>query len=134
MRANGVPTFPDPSGQGFEIQPGSGIDPSSPAFQAAQAKCQKLMPAGGPAPGTVTHPSTQWLAHMVKVAQCMRGHGVPNFPDPTTTVPSPSTLHGGGVISDIDGVVFVFPAATIDPQSPAFTRAAKACGFPLHNH
>jgi hypothetical protein len=37
------------------------------------------------------------------------------------------------MISDIDGVMLVFPA-TLDTQSPAFTRAAAACQFPLHNH
>jgi hypothetical protein len=68
---------------------------------------------------------------MVKVAQCMRQHGITDFPDPRTTVPSLPA--GGGVISDIEGVIFFFPAST-DSQSPAFTRAAKACGFPLHNH
>jgi hypothetical protein len=52
MRAHGVPNFPDPtfqSGPGGAIGiriggPGSGIDPSSPAFQAAQKIC---LPAGG---------------------------------------------------------------------------------------
>lgn len=71
-------------------------------------------PAQRPAPGSTTHPSAQWLAHMVKVAQCMRRHGISDFPDPTTTVPS---LRGFvGVISYIDGVIFVFPA-TLDTQS-----------------
>jgi hypothetical protein len=37
------------------------------------------------------------------------------------------------MISDIDGVMLMFPA-TFDTQSPAFTRAAAACQFPLHNH
>ncbi len=115
------------------FNPAAGVDPSSPAFEAAQAKCAKLMPLGGLAPGTQTHPSAAWLAKMVKAAQCMRRHGVPNFPDPTTTVPSPKALGGRGQISNIDGAVFVFPAATVDTQSPAFTRAAKVCGFPLHN-
>jgi hypothetical protein len=136
MRANGVPDFPDPSAEGgFNFNPDTGANPSSPAFKAAQASCEKFSPQGaGLAPGTQTHPSAQWLAKMVKVAHCMRRHGVPNFPDPTTTVPSTNVLGGGGVISDIDGVVFAFPAATSDPQSPLFTRAAKTCGFPLHNH
>ncbi len=133
MRANGVPTFPDPSaGGGFEFQAGSGIDPSSPAFEAAQAKCRKLMPGGGPpATGTSTHPAPGVLAQFVKIAACMRRHGVPNFPDPTTTFP-PMPV-GGGVISDIEGVIFVFPAS-IDTQAAAFTRAAATCNFPLHNH
>ncbi len=135
MRVNGVPDFPDPSaGGGFTFNPAAGVDPFSPAFKAAQAKCQKFMDLGGGlAPGTQTHPSPQWLAKMVKAAQCMRRHGVPNFPDPTTTVPSFKTLGGGGVISNIEGVIFVFPG-TLDMQSPLFTRAAAACGFPLHNH
>lgn len=133
MRSDGVPNFPDPSaGGGFEIPIGSRIDRSSPVFKAAQAKCQKFLPGGGPpGSGSTTHPSAQWLAHMVKVAQCMRRHGISDFPDPRTSVPSFPA--GGGVISDIDGVIFVFPSA-IDTRSPAFTRAATSCGFPLHNH
>ena len=131
MRANGVPNFPDPNaGGGFLFHTGNGVDPSSPAFQAARAKCQKLLPSG-PTPGSTTHPSAQWLAQMVKAAQCMRRHGIADFPDPATTVPS---LQGFvGVVSDIEGAIFVFPA-TLDTQSPAFTRAAAACRFPLHNH
>jgi len=72
---------------------------------------------------------------MLKVAQCMRRHGVHDFPDPTTTVPSNprAAVGGNGVISDIDGVILVFPG-TIDEQSPLFTRAAATCHFPLHNH
>jgi hypothetical protein len=137
MRANGVPDFPDPSpgGGGFTFKTGSGVDPSSPAFNAAQAKCRKLLPGGPPGPGSTTHPSAQWVSHMVKVAQCMRRHGIADFPDPRTSVPAnPFPAGSGGVvISDIDGVIFVFPA-TLDTQSPAFTRAAAACQFPLHNH
>ena len=137
MRSNGVPNFPDPTaGGGFLFRASAGIDPSSPAFKAAQAKCQKLMPRGGPpGPGTATHPSAQALAQMVKVAECMRRHGISDFPDPRTSVPSNPFPAGspGGVISDIDGVILVFPA-TIDTRSPLFTRAAAACGFPLHNH
>ncbi len=136
MRANGVPNFPDPkAGGGFSFQAGAGIDPSSPAFKAAQTKCKKLLPSGGPAgPGTTTHPSEQALAQLVKAALCMRRHGVSDFPDPRTSVPSnPFPAGSPGVISDIEGVILVFPP-TLDTQSPAFTRAAAACKFPLHNH
>ncbi|HVC86665.1 MAG TPA: hypothetical protein VNC40_04470 [Gaiellaceae bacterium] len=133
MRANGEPNFPDPSSGGFQFRVGSGVDPSSPAFGTAHAKCAKFLPIGaGLAPGAQTHPTTQWLAQMVKAAECMRGHGIPNFPDPGTSVPRSL---GAGVreVSDIDGVIFVFPSS-LDPQSPAFVRAAVACKFPLHNH
>jgi hypothetical protein len=131
MRASGEPKFPDPTSGGFQFRAGSGVDPSSPAFRTAQGTCAKFRPMAGLAPGLQTHPTTQWLAQMVKAAECMRRHGIPNFPDPGTAVPS--SLSGVRVVSDIDGVIFVFPS-TIDPQSPAFLRAAVACKFPLHNH
>jgi len=132
MRANGVPGFPDPqAGGGFLFQPGAGIDPSAPAFKTAQAACRKLLSNGPPTPGTQTHPSAQALAQMLTIAGCMRRHGISGFPEPRTTVPR--LQPGGGVISDIDGVILVFPA-TLDTGSPAFTRAADACEFPLHNH
>lgn len=137
MRANGVPSFPDPSGDGgFTFPAGGGVDRSSPAFERAQATCRKYLVGlgGGLTPGTRTHPSAPWLATMVAAARCMRRHGVPGFPDPTTTVPSPTVLRGDGQISNIDGAVFVLPAATIDTRSPVFVRAARTCGFPLHNH
>lgn len=45
MRQHGVPNFPDPSfssgGQGLTVRSGgSGLNPRSPAFQAAQKICQ----------------------------------------------------------------------------------------------
>jgi hypothetical protein len=53
MRSHGVPNFPDPKfqsgpggGLGIGIQlNGSGIDPSSPAFQAAQKDCAGIIGA-----------------------------------------------------------------------------------------
>ena len=63
----------------------------------------------------------------------MRQHGVSQFPDPRTSVPSNPSAPRQRVISDIEGVILLFPS-TIDKQSPVFTRAAAACAFPLHNH
>ena len=135
MRSNGVPNFPGPKPEGgFLFNATARIDPSSPAFKAAQAKCHKLLPKGGPpGPGASTHPSPETLARMLNIARCMRRHGVDDFPDPRTSVPSnPFGSGGNGVISDIEGVILVFPS-TIDEQSPTFTHAASACAFPLHN-
>ena len=45
MRANGVPNFPDPSGQAGQLGPASGIDPASAPFQAAlNGACKSLAP------------------------------------------------------------------------------------------
>jgi hypothetical protein len=135
MRSSGVPNFPDPNhgGGGFRLPVGA--NPAAPAFRAAQARCQKLIPGGGPpGPGTTTNPSPRTLARFLAIARCMRTHGAPDFPDPRTSVPSnPFGSGGRGVISDIEGVIFIFPS-TIEQQSPAFMRAAGVCGFPLHNH
>jgi hypothetical protein len=57
MRSHGVPKFPDPKfspngGSQLTIGKNTGVDPSSPQFQAAQKACRKLVPgsalSGGP--------------------------------------------------------------------------------------
>jgi hypothetical protein len=127
MRANGLPNFPDPSPDGT-FQVGIGVDPSSPAFLAARSKCQKLMPGGGPpGPGSATHPSAQTMAKLRKIAVCMRQHGVPQFPDPRTSVPSNPA--GIREITDFDGAILLFPA-TMNMQAPAYRQALAACGAP----
>jgi hypothetical protein len=55
MRAHGVANFPDPTGQSGQLGPNSGIDPTSPAFQAAvNGPCLTLAPAGWVSSGKVT--------------------------------------------------------------------------------
>jgi hypothetical protein len=61
----------------------------------------------------------------------MRSHGIADFPDPRTSVPS--NRGGVGEISDRDGVILVFPRG-FDEQSPQFIRAAAACRFQVTNH
>ncbi len=129
MRSHGITDFPDPtSGGGFEFPAGGDVNPAGPQFQTAQRACQKYQPPG---PGSGPPPSAQALAKMLKVSQCMRRHGIFDFPDPRSSAPHLSP--GIGEISDIDGVILVFPSA-LDRQSTQFTQAAAACGFPLHNH
>jgi hypothetical protein len=131
IRASGVPSFPDPNaGGGFAFHARAGLI-NSPLFKAAQAKCHNLLPEGGP--GSGPPPSPQTLARFLHIARCMRGHCVSDFPDPRTTAPPKPFGSGIAELSDIEGVILVFPS-TIDQQSPAFTRAAAACAFPLHNH
>ena len=48
MRSHGVTGFPDPDfsggGVGIRIRGGSGIDPNSPVFRAAQRACASVLP------------------------------------------------------------------------------------------
>ena len=117
MRSHGVPSFPDPTpgangrGGGFEIRggPGTGLDPNSPAFQAAQQACRSLLPNGGVAPSLTPAQQQQFLSW----AACIRAHGVPNFPDPQ---------FNGGAVRISGG-----PASGINPDSSAFKAAQQAC-------
>ncbi len=128
MRASGVSNFPDPQPGAGLLFSVTGLDRSSPAFKAAQTKCMHLLSSGGPpGPGSTTHPSAQTVAKLVRIAQCMREHGVPDFPDPRTSVPLNPFPSGEGVITDYDGAILLFPS-TLNLQSPAYTRATAECG------
>jgi hypothetical protein len=126
MRAHGLTNFPDPSPSGgiqLRITPNSGINPFSPTFRAAQASCHKLLPGGGPASG---RPTAQDKAQMLQISQCMRRHGISDFPDPTVSPPSAPSDYGA--IIGRNGVFLAIPK-TIDVQSPAFKQAADVCKF-----
>jgi hypothetical protein len=125
MRSHGVPSFPDPNGQGIHIGPGSGIDPASPAFRTARSACSKLLPGGGPGN---QHPTAQQIEMARQLSECMRRHGVTGFPDPSFTPPSGPT--GNSLVVDLGGVVLAVPS-TINPSSSVFVQAANACHFPL---
>jgi hypothetical protein len=82
MRAHAIKNFPDPVNGAFSfsvVGPHS-VDPSSPAFQAAKAACVHLVP--GEAQRLAV--TAQDLAAGDKLAACMRSHGFPAFPDPTS--------------------------------------------------
>jgi hypothetical protein len=117
MRSHGVPNFPDPgSGRGIDISPGSGIDPASPAYQSAQSGCKKLLPGGGPK-GPPPAPSASDVHAALAWARCIRKHGVPNFPDPSTSANRGLFFRG-----------IAFPVGPgFNPESPAFKQAQAAC-------
>jgi len=124
MRSHGVTSFPDPtSGGGIQIGSNSGINPFAPSFKSAQAACSKLLPGGGPGNAK---PDPQAKKTMLQISVCMRSHGITAFPDPTTT--APTSPAGYGLIMGRGGYFLAIPQS-LDPQSPAFQKAASACNF-----
>jgi hypothetical protein len=112
MRTNGVPKFPDPDSQGrlrFEGGRGSGLDPESAQFRAAAKACRKLAPKA-PSPAQQAKDREQ----MLRFAACMRRNGVPKFPDPKFN-------------PDGSGGISIGPNSGINPESPQFKEAEKAC-------
>jgi hypothetical protein len=110
MRTHGEPQFPEPSEGAIRIQNhnGSGPNPESSQWKAAEKACSKYAPANV-APSPAQQKARQEQA--LKFSDCMRQHGVPNFPDPKFS-------SGGGVSMNLKG---------IDPSAPQFQAAAKAC-------
>jgi hypothetical protein len=115
MRAHGVPNFPDP-GHGSGNSPQD--NPQSPAFKSASTTCDKLQPESNTPP----KPSKSRQLAMVRLAECMRAHGVSNFPDPTLSLPP-----GNVSVIDVAGIYFALPPG-LDFQSPAVKLARTACG------
>jgi hypothetical protein len=92
MRSQGVPNFPDPGRGGVLAKTNpQRLGVSSSKFQGAQRACQHLLPitrtsieqceAAGVCSQAVTQ---QMLSAGLRFARCMRSHGVPNWPDPST--------------------------------------------------
>jgi hypothetical protein len=123
MRSQGVPNYPDPDSSGELPKTDAqhlGVSPTQ--YQAAQHACQHLLPTGpsfqqqtlhcyqtGNCPPALVQ---QMFAADRKLALCMRSHGVPNFPDPTT--------------GDSGGPVFNITAAGIsDAESHTHQFEAK---------
>jgi len=124
MRSHGVPNFPDPTARGLVIP--NDINTQSPAFESAQRSCRNLGSQPGQGGGGQRSASESQKLRMLALAKCVRVHGFSSFPDPTTTPPQPplSGARTGNVIG-IGGVYLALP-----PDSPAFRRAAAACGIP----
>jgi hypothetical protein len=112
MRAHGVPDFPDPNAQGqiaISGGPNSDLNPNNPTFMKAQNDCQSKLPKPSPAQ------QAQALQNALKVAQCMRAHGITDYPDPQSK--------GGRVSISLHSS----PGSDLNPNDPAFQAAQKVC-------
>jgi hypothetical protein len=116
MRANGVPGFPDPDGQGNFNNAQIQALTNGPQGDSALHQCRSVLPNAGTGL-TVTQIQAirqQNLHNAVKAAICMRAHGIANFPDPAGTAQAsgvnwPQTLPG------------------IDTGSPSYEKAYMTC-------
>ena len=100
MHCTKASAFPDPTSQGTISDAQAKI---TPGILKTYQQCRTLLPPG--LPQLTAAPREQLQTQALQRAQCMRAHGVPNFPDPGSP-PAPGS---------------------IDPQSPAFQAAARTC-------
>ena len=85
---------------------GDGFNPNTPTFQAAERACQKY--TVGLATKVTPALAAKVQAEQLNFAQCMRTHGIPDFPDPSA--------NGG----------FTIPSS-VDQNSSLFEAADRAC-------
>ena len=78
--------------------------------------CQHLLPGGG-SHSQPTPASPAQTAALLAFARCLRSHGFPSFPDPTSS---------GDVTHEM------LASAGIDLQQPAVVQAADACTSVTH--
>jgi hypothetical protein len=111
MRSHEVSDFPDPPANGGMLNAisAAGVNTRSPTYQSALQACKRYSPAGNLSPAQ----SAAQNAKGVEYSQCMRSHGVPNYPDP---ISGPT----GGQAINLQGT-------GIDPSSPTYQAANSAC-------
>ena len=115
IRSHGVPSFPDPtSPREFKLYVAS--SEGSPAFRSAETACEHVLPGGGPPSQTAAQRQAQIVAALA-FAQCLRSHGLPNFPDPTSRRQITHEMLAN---------------AGIDPRQPTVLHAADACVSVTH--
>jgi hypothetical protein len=115
MRTHGEPNMPEitinGNGVHMSASPGSGFDPNTPQYTAANKACEHLLPKKGGSSGANTITAAD-QADYLKAAACMRSHGVPNFPDPTF---------------ENNSVEFNAAGSNIDTSSPQYKSALATC-------
>ncbi len=101
LRTNGVSDFPDPNASGQF--PSYGVSVTPTVWRRATTACKALAPPGA---GSAKLTPTQ-LSDALRFAQCVREHGVPDFPDPvngqplidTTKIPSANKPGGMTILN-----------------------------------
>jgi hypothetical protein len=112
LRVHGVSNWPDPESNGVFDKSKLSLEQlgvSTAQLQAAQTACVRLAPNGGRPPNQAQ--VQQIKAQALQFSECVRGHGIPTFPDPGRDgrIPDPASVG-------------------IDQGSPRFQAANEACG------
>jgi len=114
MRDHGV-DMPDPQFSGGRVTMRTGgQDTSREKLEAAQSACQKFQEQVK-SPAASAGEKEDFKKRALANAQCMRDHGIANFPDPQFEASGAARITLG-------------EGSGIDPQSPKFQAAQKACG------
>lgn len=114
LRSHGVPNVPDPTNpRQFKTLLANN---QSPAADTAEAACRHLLPGGGTSNQSAAPTHAEMTAY-VAFARCMRGHGLPRFPDPASN----------GELSHE-----MLANAHINIHLPAVVAAADACTTVTH--
>jgi hypothetical protein len=106
LQLHGVNAQIGDGGRGVSITGGPG---TKPLMGKAQQACRKYLPGGGPKAMTPAQ-QARALQAMRALSVCMRKHGFPTFPDPSST--------GGLQLNASSG---------LDPRSPRFQAAMNKC-------
>jgi len=122
MRSHGVSNFPDDLN--FGTVPG--INPSSPAFVAAQTACRHLLPVKAPPPAA---PSAQTHATLLRLSNCLRAHGYSSMPDPRPNPPPQPDSAVANRYSALfgEGDYWIGIPSGVDAHGAAFIRALHTC-------
>jgi hypothetical protein len=118
MRNHGLSSFADPTmtdhnGQQVAYLTATIPINPSPAFKSAQNACRGILPT--PINASAAQLAQQQQAreqHLLAFAKCLRSHGIPDFPDPTS--------QGQLTLEMVN-------AAGIDLHAPTVLTAAKSC-------
>jgi hypothetical protein len=111
MRSHGVPQFPDPDSRGVlpKVVPQQ-VAVTGSQLERAQAACDYLLQASDAQ-------SQQTTIGMLDFAQCMRVHGVRDWPDPST---------------DSDGEPVFDLRGQVNPDTPRMNAVSGDCSHLLH--
>jgi len=134
MRSHGVPNYPDPSNGSLPKGDAQAFGVSASVFSAAQSTCHHLLPdAGsfqeqasqctlaGDCPPAVVQ---QMMTSDRKFAQCMRSHGVPNWPDPTLGLQ-------GSPVFDVSKAGITHTQTHSSPMDDEITECQRLAGATL---